>query len=120
MGDGGVIAQIRDSEGMTIAVTDGTWRCLVIHEAPLDKQCASEDNPVAGKGPCGFATTEQPVGWDTTNFDDSSWLDAEVYSAREVRPKDGYDRINWNENAKLIWGPDLETNNTLLCRLRIN
>ena len=117
MGDGGVIAQIRDSKGELVAATDGTWQCLVTHEAPLGKSCADEENPVAGEGSCGFNEIETPSVWTLLDFDDSSWANAQVYSESEVRPKDGYDRINWTEEAKLIWGPDLETDNTLLCRM---
>lgn len=89
---------------------------MVIHEAPLDKHCKEETNPVAGVGRCELSKIEYPVGWDMSEFDDSGWINAHVYSAKEVRPKDGYDRINWDADAELIWGPDLETNNTLLCR----
>ena len=116
MGDGGVIVQISDSKGETVAVSDSSWRCLVVHEAPLDKRCAKESDPVAGEGSCKFTEIEYPVDWDRPGFDDSSWLNAHVYSTGDVRPKDGYDRVSWNADAKLIWGPDLETNNTILCR----
>ena len=116
MGDGGVIAQIRNSKGELVAATDGTWQCLVTHEAPLDKSCADEENPIAGEGSCGFNEVETPTDWTLLDFDDSDWTNAQVYSESEVRPKDGYNRINWADEAKLIWGPDLETDNTLLCR----
>lgn len=36
MGDGGVIAQIRDSAGDLVAVSNADLQCLVIHSAPLD------------------------------------------------------------------------------------
>ncbi len=51
MGDGGVIVQVRDSAGNSIAVSNSNWSCMVIHTAPLDKSCARERNPVPGKGP---------------------------------------------------------------------
>jgi len=44
---------------------------------------------------------------------------ASVYSEREVSPKDGYDRIDWVDDARLIWGSDLEQSNTILCRLTV-
>jgi len=119
MGDGGVIVQIKNSEGKVVAVTNNDWRCLIIHDAPSDKRCAEEENPVAGIGYCGFTAIEPPLEWDKENYDDSGWMNASVYSEKDVRPKDGYDRINWDKEAELIWGPDLETNNTLLCRLEI-
>ena len=119
MGDGGVILQIKDATGNTIAVTDEAWKCKVIHRAPLNKACAQEDNPVAGQGLCEFEVTEEPVGWDTATFDASDWTAAIEHSESSVRPKDGYDRVSWDSNARLIWGPDLETDNTILCRLII-
>lgn len=119
MGDGGVILQIKDANGNTVAVTDDSWKCLVVHHAPVDKSCADESNPVAGQGTCAFEMTEEPIAWDTTQFDASSWPAATEHSERSVRPKDGYDRISWHASAQLIWGPDLETDNTLLCRLLV-
>lgn len=117
MGDGGVILQLKDEAGDTVAVTAETWKCLVTHRAPLDKACASESNPVAGQGSCRFEVGEEPAGWDTASFDASDWPTATLHSESSVRPKDGYDRISWDDNAHLIWGADLETDNTLLCRL---
>lgn len=117
MGDGGVVVQIKDGAGKTVAVSSAAWRCLVVHSAPLDKSCAREANPVAGEGACTFEVKETPAGWDRAGFDASNWPPASVYSEREVRPKDGYDRISWVSEAQLIWGPDLEQSNTILCRL---
>lgn len=119
MGDGGVILQMKNPSGKTVAVSDAGWACLVIHEAPLDKSCASERSPVAGQGACKFTALKEPQGWKEPNFDASDWTSANVYTERDVGPKDGYDRIRWDSAARLIWGPDLETDNTILCRLTI-
>ena len=120
MGDGGLIVQIRDAAGETVTVSSAEWSCLVIHTAPLDKSCESEKDPVSGDSPCTFDTSEEPEGWDTASFDVSDWPQADVYSAQEVSPKDGYDKISWEDNAELIWGPDLEQSNTVLCRVTVN
>ncbi len=119
MGDGGVIVQIHDAAGETVAVSDSGWQCLVIHTAPLDKACEAEANPVAGEGACAFEAMDEPAGWDLPGFDASTWPHAVEYTEREVRPKEGYDRIDWDSSARLIWGPDLEQSNTLLCRLAV-
>lgn len=119
MGDGGVILQIRDSNGATVAVSNTDWQCLVIHEAPLDKSCESIDDPVAGEAPCDFRVADAPAGWDSPGFDASDWAAATAHSERAVSPKDGYDRISWDRAAEIIWGPDLETDNTVLCRLEV-
>lgn len=117
MGDGGVIIQIKNSKGKTVAVTNDKWQCMVTHHAPVNKSCAEEINPIAGQGACGFEVTKTPANWDTINFDASGWQSATEHSEDAVRPKDGYNRISWDDNAKLIWGSDLETDNTMLCRL---
>lgn len=119
MGDGGVILQIKDQSGELVAVSNDGWQCLVTHSAPLDKSCESASNPVAGEGTCTFETSEEPDDWDTADFDVSDWPQADVYSAREVDPKQGYDEIRWADSAELIWGPDLEQSNTVLCRLTV-
>ncbi|MBT5707083.1 PEBP family protein [bacterium] len=121
IGDGGLIAQFTDAEtGELIAATNSDWKCYVLHEAPLDPNCAGQRNPQAGVGPCGFLEREEPAGWKRASFDDSSWQSVSEFSEREVRPKDGYDRIQWDRSAKLIWSSDLKLHNTVLCRLVIN
>jgi hypothetical protein len=119
MGDGGVILQIMDSTGEAVILSGDGWQCLVIHSAPLDKSCEGSSNPVAGEGACTFEASEEPEGWDTAGFDASEWPQADVFSAGEVGPKDGHDQISWADGAELIWGPDLEQSNTVLCRLNV-
>ena len=120
MGDGGLIAQFTDvATGATIAVTDAAWRCLVTHDAPLDRACEDEAEPVPGAGPCRFTATPEPDGWRRPEFDDSAWPPAVEHSEADVRPRGGYDAIGWRDEARLIWTADLETHNTLLCRLTV-
>lgn len=119
MGDGGVILQIKDENGKTVVVTNADWKCMVTHQAPVDKSCANENNPVAGEGACDFETTDVPTAWDMPEFDASEWASATEHSESAVRPKDGYDRITWDSNAQLIWGDDLEIDNTVLCRILV-
>lgn len=116
MGDGGIILQIKDAFGATVVVSNDSWRCQVIHTAPLDKSCENEDDPVAGQAPCGFEVSEEPDGWDMSGFDASGWAPANVFTSAQVDPKFGYDEIAWDDSAQLIWGPDLEQSNTVLCR----
>ncbi|MEM8534647.1 MAG: PEBP family protein [Chloroflexota bacterium] len=120
MGDGGFIMQLTDMvTGNVVAVSNADCDCIVIHEAPLDKVCESESNPVAGTAPCEFSDLGEPDGWKQPDFDDSGWTATTVHSADAVQPRDGYDEIAWDASAELIWGPDLETNNTILCRLTV-
>lgn len=120
MGDGGFIAQFFDSAtNQLIGHSSPEWKCLVIHEAPLDKSCESLANPIAGEGVCGFRSIDEPVGWKSLEFDDSQWNNAIAHSAAAIDPKGGYDGIDWHADAELIWSGDLETDNTLLCRATI-
>lgn len=120
MGDGGFIAQITDTENnQIIAVSNDEWKCEVLHKAPLDQSCESEANPIAGVAPCTFYSAEEPTNWQDASFNDSSCDYASQHSEAAVSPKDGYYEISWDDNAKLIWGSDLETDNTLICRITI-
>ncbi len=115
MGDGGFIAQFR-SGGELVAVSDASWRCLVIHQAPLNKECESSSNPTQD---CLFSSLAEPTDWMTVDFDDSSWSATTIHEAAAVNPRDGYDEIDWDPSAELIWGPDLESDNTVLCRVTV-
>lgn len=120
MGDGGFIMQITDTEtNQVIAVSNQDWKCEIIHQAPPDRSCESEPNPVAGVGACTFSSSEAPANWTASDCDDSLWGNATEHTEAAVDPKDGYDEISWDESAQLIWGTDLEIDNTLLCRITI-
>ncbi len=117
MGDGGYIAQITDRDsGEVIAVSNSEWRCLVIHEAPLNKDCEDSADPDTD---CLFEVTDEPDGWKADDYDDSAWEAATEHSEADVSPKDGYDQISWDASAALIWGADLEADNTILCRVTV-
>jgi len=120
MGDGGFIAQITDTLSQkVVAVSNADWKCQTLHEAPLNTRCERESNPVAGITPCTFNRIAEPGNWKSNAYDDSAWLNATEHSVADVSPKDGYDEINWDSSAQLIWGADLETHNTLICRITI-
>lgn len=117
IGDGGLSAQFRDAAtGEVLAATDETWLCKSIHRAPLNKSCALSEDPLAD---CEREISPEPEGWMSLDFDDSSWSAAKVYSDRTVRPSRGYDEVDWDDSAKLIWTDDLEIDNTILCRVTI-
>jgi len=120
MGDGGFIMQLTDlRSNRIVAVSGADWVCSVIQTAPLDAACADESNPAAGVAPCTFISRPEPDGWKRPEFDDHDWTAATVHARAAVGPKGGYDRIDWDAQAKFIWGPDLKKDNTVLCRLTI-
>ncbi len=118
MGDGGIIAQItEEATGEVVAVTDSGWSAFVVHQAPLNTECERSDDPDTA---CEFSILDTPTDWTTVDFDDSSWVDATVWSAADVDPKDGYDQISWDPSAQLVWGADLEIDNTVLFRTTVS
>ncbi len=118
MGDGGIIAQITDaSSGEVVAVTSASWSSLVVHRAPLNTECEKDADPDAT---CEFEITETPADWTGADFDDGAWPTATEWTAADVGPKDGYDQISWDSSAQLIWGTDLEVDNTILLRVTVS
>lgn len=63
--------------------------------------------------------SDAPEDLDKAGYNDSEWQAASLFSARDVPPKGGYDRMDWDGAARLIWGPDLEADNTILCRATV-
>jgi hypothetical protein len=86
----------------------------VVHRAPLNTDCERDDDPDAT---CEFEIIETPSDWADASFDASSWSTATEWTSDDVGPKDGYDEIAWDSSAQLIWGTDLEVDNTILLRL---
>ncbi len=118
IGDGGFAAQFFDADSKeVIAGSNESWRCLAIHRAPLNKSCERSEDPTAD---CQTDISSEPENWKATGFDDSAWPNAVVHSAQEVRPRHGYDEIDWHDSVKIIWTDDLETDNTILCRAIIS
>ncbi|MEM9365215.1 MAG: PEBP family protein [Planctomycetota bacterium] len=121
MGDGGFIAQFVNADtGELLVATDASWKCLVLHHGPNDASCASLDDPIAGRGPCAFESRDEPAGWKTLDYSTADWPNAREFSESAVRPKDGYDRVRWVNEAKLIWSDDLKKDNTILFRVTID
>jgi hypothetical protein len=118
MGDGGIIAQVTNlSTGQIVAGTNSDWSILVVHQAPLNTDCEDDPDP---DSTCEFLILETPADWASADFDDSSWQNATEWTAADVSPKDGYEEIRWDSSAQLVWGADLEVDNTVLLRFTIS
>jgi hypothetical protein len=117
MGDAGFIAQITDTAtGKVVAVSNTTWRGLVIHQAPTNKDCAKSPSP---ETVCKSTIGTEPAGWAAAGFNDAAWPTATKYTEAEVGTKDGYNAIMWDPLATLIWSSDLVSDNTVLWRTTI-
>ncbi len=118
IGDGGVIAQVRDNKtGKIVAVTNGTWKALVINKAPLNPTCVTSSNPLAE---CKVSASSEPKNWSAASFSVKGWTNASTYTPAEVGVKDGYNEISWDKSAQLIWGSDLKLDNTILFRKTVS
>ncbi len=117
-GDGGFIAQFIDgATGKTLAVSDDSWRCTVIHKAPINlDECEKSSNP---QQVCKSKIDAEPANWKSTGFDDRSWPQATVHSAWAVQPHGDFNWFDWKMSAKFIWSSDLVRDNTVLCRFTI-
>lgn len=114
IGDGGFITQITDlTTGKVVLTTSAQWRGLVVHTAPLNPECESSSSPTVD---CRHEIVGEPDNWQSADFDTSTWAPATEYSEAEVGTKDGYNDINWDQRARLIWGSDLKLQNTILWR----
>jgi hypothetical protein len=117
IGDGGFSAQFFDAaKNELLAVSDSDWRCITIHQAPLNRSCVRSSTP---ENDCGSQIGEEPEGWKRASFDDSDWPNAVEHTAQDVRPRHGYEEVSWHTETRLIWTDSLETDNTVLCRFTI-
>ena len=117
IGDGGVIAQIRDNKtGKAVAATSGSLKVHVVDKAPLNPECVTSSNPLVDFK---SSNTPEPANWSKTGGSNSGWSNASVYTPQEVGAKDGYNTITWSPSAKPIWSSDLELDNTVLLRTSI-
>jgi len=117
MGDGGFIAQIAETEsGKIVAATSSEWRGLVLHKAPLNPECEKSSQPLKD---CQSSIIEEPAGWQKEGFDDSTWVTATEYTPEQIGARFGYNDINWDASASLIWSEDIVTDNTILWRHQV-
>ena len=117
IGDGGLIAQIRDlSTGSVVAATNRSWRVFITNRAPLNETCVKSTDPLRD---CKTSLVKNPTSWYSTSFKDSGWKYASEFTAEQVGVKDGYFDFDWSSSAKLIWSADLRIDNTILLRTTI-
>ncbi|WP_395143035.1 hypothetical protein [Armatimonas sp.] len=95
VGDGGFVMKFSDG-----TVTDAKWKVKTIFSGPPVK-----NEPI-------------PAGWFLPSFDDSKWASATEYTNERVNPKKPYYDYNF-EGAKFIWSRDLDLDNTILLRTKI-
>lgn len=117
IGDGGLIFQITETVSKKIvAVSDSSWKMKVANTAPTNPDCEKSIQPDID---CKFLNFAIPSFWANSSFKDQSWLNAKIFTAQEVGPKEGYNLITWNQSAKFIWGNNLKLDNVVYFRKKI-
>ncbi|MEM0929278.1 MAG: PEBP family protein [Pseudomonadota bacterium] len=117
IGDGGFIAQIKETEtDQLVAVTSLDWRGYVVHKAPLNPDCEKSRQPLVD---CQSLIVEEPAGWYAAGFDDGAWVQATTYTKQEIGARFGYNDVDWDPSAHLIWTDDIDADNTILWRHQV-
>ena len=117
IGDGGIIAQIRDTDSkQVIAATNKSWKVFVTNKAPLNEDCVKSKDPLLD---CKSTVTRAPTSWYSATFKDTSWKSATEFTAAAVGVKDGYSNFTWSPTSSLVWSSDLRIDNTILLRTKV-
>lgn len=137
-GDGGMVAVIKDEQNNIIATTNKNWKAQTFYTAPIkDLNCVSEDGNYRYSKNCDTNGGQDgtlfyalhwvlPNDWMKTNFNDSDWPNATIYSNKTIgvdnKPaytnfKDIFDDAN--DDAKFIWSTNVILDNEVLVRYTI-
>lgn len=103
IGDGGFILKFGDG-----TVTDAAWKAKSFFRGPLGGDTA---NPKVEHTPL-------PANWWAVDLDDSKWASATEYTEERINPKQPYFEADF-KGAKFIWTADLDLDNTVIFRTRI-
>jgi hypothetical protein len=103
IGDGGFIIKFADG-----TVSNATWKAKSLFKGPLNREVK---NPQV-------AHTPIPDRWWSVDFDDRGWPNATEYTEERVSPKAPFYETDF-KGAKWIWSDDLDLDNTVIFRTRI-
>lgn len=103
IGDGGFI--LKFSDGTT---TSAEWKAKCFFTAPLNHDVVAHETEY----------TPIPENWYAIDFDDSGWDQATEYTESAVGPKDPFFQHDF-KGASFIWSDDLELDNTVIFRYRV-
>lgn len=103
IGDGGFILKFGDG-----TVTNAQWKAKCFFTGPLDKDTK---NPKVKHEPI-------PDDWWAVGFDDSKWANAKEYTEERVNPKEPFFKADFMD-AKFIWTDDLDIDNTVILRHKV-
>lgn len=105
IGDAGLILKFSDG-----TVTNAKWKAKNFFKGPLN---GDVKNPKVEHTPV-------PANWFAVDFDDSKWAHATEYTEERVNPKESFTKAKESfAGAKFIWSEDLDLDNTVLFRTRV-
>jgi hypothetical protein len=104
IGDGGFIIKFSDG-----TVSNATWKAKIFFKGPLNREIK---NPRVEHSAI-------PANWFAIDFDDRDWANATEYTEERVNPKAPYYEADF-KGAKFIWTADLDLDNTIIFRTRID
>lgn len=103
IGDGGFTLKLGDG-----TVTSARWKAKCFFKGPLD---GDTKNPRVRHDAI-------PDDWYKIDFDDSTWGHATEYTQDRVNPKEHFFKFDF-AGAKWIWTDDLDLDNTVIFRTRV-
>jgi len=104
IGDAGFIIKFADG-----TVSNASWKAKSFFKGPLNHDTT---NPKVEH-------TSIPGNWFAVNFDDSQWANATEYTEQRVNPKEPFFKADFT-GAKFIWTEDLDLDNTVIFRTKID
>ncbi len=102
IGDGGFIIKFADG-----TVSNAAWKAKAFFKGPLDEV----KNPRVEHIPI-------PEKWWAVEFDDRTWPNATEYAEERVNPKEPFYAADF-KGAKFIWSGDIDRDNTVIFRTRV-
>lgn len=138
VGDGGMVAVIKDTDGNDVAITDDTWKAQTFYTSPIrNLTCISENGTARLSNGCDKSGSNDgtsyyglhwglPDGWQQADFDDSKWQNATTFSNQTigVNNKRAYTNFtelfdNADNDAQFIWSTNVVLDNLVIVRKTI-
>ena len=136
IGDGGLVAIIKDASGNVSSITDNTWKAQTYYTSPIaDLACVSESGNARLSSNCNTTSGSStsygihwavPTNWFAKNYDDTGWPLATTFTNTTVgvNNKPSYTNFtdvfdNGANDASFIWSSNLLLDNLVLLRKTI-
>lgn len=138
IGDGGMVAVFKDASDFIIASTGNEWKAQTFYTSPImDINCPTENGSTRLSNNCNTQDSNDgssyyglhwplPYNWMGTNFNDTAWPQASIYTNTMVGVdnKPAYSNFtdifdNVNNDAEFIWSTNLILDNEVIVRYKV-